>query len=350
VDVWDGSPSDVQRYFVNTTKATYPVLTRGSRVGSQYGLDRSTFVIVDHEGLISYISVGQIDRRYNETALASNIQTLLQRAANTPPRITSLIPNQMGVGTQPIVMDLSAFGADAEDSASVLKWRAEGVDGGLISVSGQDSDGRMLTFTPAPGAVGRDFLIKLVLSDTRGAMAEQAVTLRWTPAPALSASAERLDFGSVPLGAAQELKLTVSNTAAPGGLDLQVRLAINSSLFTVSDTSVTVPAGGRRDIIVVFRPSSSGSAAQELTLLTNDPARGTLRVPLTGTGAVPPGGDVAQSASDFDGNGEVGFDDFFLFAAAFGGRDARFDLDKSGAVDFSDFFLFAADFGKKARK
>ncbi len=133
----------MQRFFVNTTKATYPVLTKGSRVGSQYGLDRSTFVIVNQEGVVSYVSQGRIDLRYDEATLVSNIRTLLQR----------------------------------------------------------------------------------------------------------------------------------------------------------------VPAD-----------------------------------------------DVAQSASDFDGNGEVGFDDFFLFAAAFGGRDARFDLDKGGAVDFSDFFLFAADFGKKVRK
>ena len=143
MDVWDGSPPDVQRYFVNTTKATYPILTRGSGVGSQYGLDRSTFVIVDHEGLISYVSQGQIDQRYNESALTSTIRTLLQRG---------------------------------------------------------------------------------------------------------------------------------------------------------------------------------------------------------------PADDVAQAASDFDGDGVVGFEDFFLFSGAFGGRDARFDLDKSGAVGFEDFFLFAADFGKKARR
>jgi hypothetical protein len=198
--------------------------------------------------------------------------------------------------------------------------------------------------------VGRDFPVKLILSDSRGATAEQTVTLRWVPAPDLSASAERLDFGSVPVGAAQELKLTVSNTAGAGGLDLQVRIATDSPLFTVSDTSVTVPAGGRREIVVRFGPSSPGTASQALTLLTNDPVRGTLRVSLTGVGAIPQGSDVAESASDFDGSGAVGFDDFFLFAAAFGGKDARFDLDRSGSVDFGDFFLFAADFGKKAKR
>ena len=43
----------------------------------------------------------------------------------------------------------------------------------------------------------------------------------------------------------------------------------------------------------------------------------------------------------------MSFDDFFLFADAFGGTDTRFDLDGSGLVDFGDFFIFADNFGKK---
>ena len=55
------------------------------------------------------------------------------------------------------------------------------------------------------------------------------------------------------------------------------------------------------------------------------------------------------AAADFDGDGAVGFGDFFLFADAFGGTDSRFDLDGSGAVDFADFFLLADHFGQPAR-
>ena len=57
----------------------------------------------------------------------------------------------------------------------------------------------------------------------------------------------------------------------------------------------------------------------------------------------------AQATPDFDGDGEVGHGDFFLFAEAFGGSDPRFDLDASGSVDFADFFLFAEHFGQPAR-
>jgi len=52
---------------------------------------------------------------------------------------------------------------------------------------------------------------------------------------------------------------------------------------------------------------------------------------------------------DANGDGVVGFDDFFLFADAFGGADPAFDYDGSGTVDFSDFFIFADNFGKEAQ-
>ena len=54
---------------------------------------------------------------------------------------------------------------------------------------------------------------------------------------------------------------------------------------------------------------------------------------------------------DFDGDGDVDFDDFFIFAAGFGlsrgmpGFDPRLDLNADGAVEFSDFFIFAENFG-----
>lgn len=50
---------------------------------------------------------------------------------------------------------------------------------------------------------------------------------------------------------------------------------------------------------------------------------------------------------DFNGDSRVDFDDFFLFAVAFGSRDVRFDLNGDGQVDFDDFFVFAVQFGKK---
>lgn len=75
-----------------------------------------------------------------------------------------------------------------------------------------------------------------------------------------------------------------------------------------------------------------------------------LNVPF-GTG-LPPG----PKGADFDGDGWVGLDDFFLFASNFGTKredsryDAKYDLDKNGEVGFTDFFIFADSFNKRAAK
>tara|TARA_Y100001960_G_scaffold304400_1_gene357498 strand:+ start:129 stop:344 length:216 start_codon:yes stop_codon:yes gene_type:complete len=43
----------------------------------------------------------------------------------------------------------------------------------------------------------------------------------------------------------------------------------------------------------------------------------------------------------------VDFEDFFMFADAFGITNPAYDLDDSGRVDFGDFFVFADNFGRK---
>lgn len=55
------------------------------------------------------------------------------------------------------------------------------------------------------------------------------------------------------------------------------------------------------------------------------------------------------STPDFDGNGVVNFEDFFLFADVFGSLNPHFDLDGSGRVDFEDFFVFADAFRQSGR-
>ena len=60
---------------------------------------------------------------------------------------------------------------------------------------------------------------------------------------------------------------------------------------------------------------------------------------------MPPGGGTATAATDFNGDGKTDFADFFLFADAYGGTNAKFDLDGNGTVDFADFFKFVDAFG-----
>ena len=62
--------------------------------------------------------------------------------------------------------------------------------------------------------------------------------------------------------------------------------------------------------------------------------------------------DGASSLPDFDGDGNIGFGDFVLFAGVFGSSqgdeeyNARYDLNGDGEIGFTDFVIFAQDFGK----
>ena len=61
---------------------------------------------------------------------------------------------------------------------------------------------------------------------------------------------------------------------------------------------------------------------------------------------------LGDRSSDFNGDGSVDLNDFFLFARAFGKTredsefEENFDLNKNGEVDFDDFFIFADTFGR----
>jgi hypothetical protein len=104
--------------------------------------------------------------------------------------------------------------------------------------------------------------------------------------------------------------------------------------------------------ILSFQTGATFTGETEITLKT-------LTVRAAGVATTyQPGASVVLSSSsgtsgkptpDFTGDGEVGFDDFFEFAGAFGqpatGANAKYDLDGDGDVGFGDFFEFAGAFG-----
>ena len=62
--------------------------------------------------------------------------------------------------------------------------------------------------------------------------------------------------------------------------------------------------------------------------------------------------DTPLISSDFDGDGQVAFEDFLAFAHAFGTQsgqenfDPKYDLDGNGIIGISDFLIFVDNFGK----
>ena len=124
--------------------------------------------------------------------------------------------------------------------------------------------------------------------------------------------------------------LDQNGEALPGAV---VTFAVTAGDGTLTAAADTTDAEGLASTILTL--------GEELGPVTVEAAVEGLE-PVTFTAALVP-------APDFDGDGEVGFADFFLFSEHFGGTDPRFDLDASGSVDFADFFLFAEHFGQPAR-
>lgn len=71
--------------------------------------------------------------------------------------------------------------------------------------------------------------------------------------------------------------------------------------------------------------------------------------PIGALSGIPVAVEPEAARSDFDDDGVVNFNDFLVFAGAFGSSDERFDYDDDGRVDFDDFLTFVEDFGKRVR-
>ena len=135
----------------------------------------------------------------------------------------------------------------------------------------------------------------------------------------------------------------------------QVRVDVSQALM------ITLDQRNPEDIIAIFFSGNIEDLAQLILPISDLMAGDTVTIlglPLSET-AIQALMVIRQAPSqtrsaDLNGDGNVDFSDFLLFAAAFGtsegvpGYNAAADLDGDGAVAFSDFLIFANAFGKPA--
>jgi len=130
----------------------------------------------------------------------------------------------------------------------------------------------------------------------------------------------RLDFGTVSVGAAAEIDFAIRNR---GAAPLQViSLRTDRPDMVVSALALTVPPGGSLPVSVWFLPSQDGAVSAHLTIVSNDVAAPAVVIPLTGTGddrvalevvppavdaPLPPGGVMEQTVM-LHNPGEVAID------------------------------------------
>ena len=152
---------------------------------------------------------------------------------------------------------------------------------------------------------------------------------------------------------------TVANSVASQSLTLgggSVSLDLNTepAVFTDAEGDALSYAATSSDeaIATVARTGSV------VTIAAVGSGSATITVTATDLGgesaAVEFGVAVGRLAGDFDGNGTVNFEDFFLFADRFSSTPAAenwsavFDLVGDDVINFDDFFVFADSFGSQA--
>ena len=169
--------------------ATFPILSDSNPRGEtivEYdvwdGISRiakpATFV-VDRDGIIRWHDVGDHigDRVFSSDILP--VLTDLSPPKNTPPVISRTIPDQRVDASGSLVISLSEYASDEEDTLDDLAWE---VNPEVTDLFRTKIDSHGLTITPLPGAYG-SVRIRLTLVDSGGETDSQSLLVRVIPAP-----------------------------------------------------------------------------------------------------------------------------------------------------------------------
>ncbi|MBM3280386.1 MAG: hypothetical protein FJY95_20245 [Candidatus Handelsmanbacteria bacterium] len=99
IDMWDGTARQVDAVFRQGTNTTYPLLLEGRAVAREYGLDRENYLLVDHEGVIRYLSDWRSNpgKRFDQGAVRQAIAQALEAIpAPEPPPVSAVAPVSWG--------------------------------------------------------------------------------------------------------------------------------------------------------------------------------------------------------------------------------------------------------------
>ena len=165
--------------------------------------------------------------------------------------------------------------------------------------------------------------------------------------PIIDLSGLEIKFPAVQVDSSKINVLTIGNL---GESVLEGTLTLDGDdAFTISATEISLAEGEELEVEIVFAPTEEVAYSGTILISSNDLVDPEVSIVLSGFGKVGVG-----LLGDFDGDGDVDFDDFFLFADQFGTTpdspnwDSDFSLDGDDDVDFDDFFIFADNFGATA--
>jgi len=149
--------------------------------------------------------------------------------------------------------------------------------------SGNSSTLKVGFFTPDPNNSGH--------GSQTVALSSFTVTAPPAQAPAIALNPTSLSFGSVNIGSSKTLTTQVQDTGT-GPLNvtgISPCAATPASISSSPPAPFTVAAGGSSTLSVTFKPTAAGALAAGscLTIASNDPAKPSINLPVSGTGATP---------------------------------------------------------------
>jgi len=124
-----------------------------------------------------------------------------------------------------------------------------------------------------------------------------------SPVPIIAVVPTSLAFGTVAVGSSStSAPVVISNT---GTATLNITSITSSAPDFVPTLCTSVPAGQTCTFTVTFSPSAGGPQSATLTIASNDPARPSVLVAMTGTGVVGTNMTITAPAITYGGNGVI---------------------------------------------
>ena len=210
-----------------------------------YGSDGITLTLTDGEG-----------------ARASQPLVLTWRPVNDAPWISPAVPDQTADEDVPISVGLAAYEHDVESSGTDLDWAVAGED--HCTVSGENGDDDVLTFTPESDYFGSETVL-MTLTDPQGGSASQNVTLTWhsvNDPPTIDSIPNQWLGEGVPLGDVIDLWAYASDVETP-----------DSGLIFAIDNEPDPNAGVSIDAMryVDIRPVAGWQGTTSVRISVEDP-------------------------------------------------------------------------------
>jgi hypothetical protein len=252
--------------------------------------------------------------------------------SNLPPRLLPLPDLELRLDS---VVPLSlALYAEDDGALEELTWAVEADSGLSIRL---DADDGSLSIEPLADAFGRRTMV-VTVADAEGVSAADSLQIsilgaggtpfRLHPLPPLAVEVGQT-FDALLLGDFVEL---LSPEVEPPTWEVDAGSYVEATILPAGVLRLSGVSPGVDSLVVTARHIGGTTQSAIAVVSVADTSVNT------------------SDPSDFDGSGQVDFDDFFRFADAFGitsaepGWDPVFDLDGSGQVDFDDFFRFADTF------